>query len=129
MHLLVLADGPVDAARVRAALPGEPDLEGARVLVVAPARNQSKLAFWVSDSDEAIADAEAVKDETIAAIEGADAGRAARAVAGEVGESEPLLALRDALATFPADLVLLLTGDDELERQARDELGVRVQRG
>ncbi len=46
--------------------------------------------------------------------------------AGEVGESEPLLALRDALATFPADLVLLLSGDDELERQARNELDVRV---
>jgi hypothetical protein len=125
MHLLVLADGPVDAARVRAALPDEPDLEGARVLVVAPARNQSKLAFWVSDSDEAIADAQAVEEETIAAIE--DAGAAV--VAGEVGESEPLLALRDALVTFPADLVLLLTGDDELEAQAREALDVRVQRG
>jgi hypothetical protein len=125
MHLLVLADGPVDAARVRAALPDEPDLEGARVLVVAPARNQSKLAFWVSDSDEAIADAQAVEEETIATIE--DAGAAV--VAGEVGESEPLLALRDALVTFPADLVLLLTGDDELERRAREELDVRVQRG
>jgi broad specificity polyphosphatase/5'/3'-nucleotidase SurE len=125
MHLLVLADEPVDAARVRAALPDEADLEGARVLVVAPARNQSTLAFWVSDSDEAIADAQAVKDEAIAAIEGTSAD----VVAGEVGESEPLLALHDALATFPADLVLLLTGDDELEQQARDQLGVRVQRG
>jgi hypothetical protein len=127
MHLLVLADGPVDAARVRAALPDEPDLEGARVLVVAPARNQSHLAFWVSDSDEAIADAQEVEDDTIAAIResGADLG----AVAGEVGESEPLLALRDALVTFPADLVLLLTGDEEFAAEAREELDVRVQRG
>ena len=127
MHLLVLADEPVDAARVRAALPGEPELEGARVLVVAPARNQSRLAFWVSDSDEAIADAQGVQDATIAAIQ--DSGADLGAVAGEVGESEPLLALRDALVTFPADLVLLLTGDDDLEAQARDALDVRVVRG
>jgi broad specificity polyphosphatase/5'/3'-nucleotidase SurE len=125
MHLLVLADEPVDAARVRAALPGEPDLEGARVLVVAPARNESRLAFWVSDSDEAIADAREVEEQSVAALQ---AGTDAAAVAGEVGESEPLLALRDALVTFPADLVLLLTGDDDLEAQARDALDVRVVR-
>jgi hypothetical protein len=125
MHLLVLADEPVDAARVRAALPGEPDLEGARVLVVAPARNASRLAFWVSDSDEAIADARDVEEQSVAALQ---AGTDAAAVAGEVGESEPLLALRDALVTFPADLVLLLTGDDDLEVQARDALDVRVVR-
>jgi broad specificity polyphosphatase/5'/3'-nucleotidase SurE len=125
MHLLVLADEPVDAARVRAALPGEPDLEGARVLVVAPARNASRLAFWVSDSDEAIADARDVEEQSVAALQ---AGTDAAAVAGEVGESEPLLALRDALVTFPADLVLLLTGDDDLEAQARDALDVRVVR-
>jgi predicted transcriptional regulator len=114
MHLLVLA-----------ALPGEPDLEGARVLVVAPARNESRLAFWVSDSDEAIADARDVEEQSVAALQ---AGTDAAAVAGEVGESEPLLALRDALVTFPADLVLLLTGDDDLEAQARDALDVRVVR-
>jgi hypothetical protein len=124
MHLLVLADEPVDVARVRAALPGEADLEGARVLVVTPARNQSRLAFWVSDSDEAIADAQEVEEASVAALAQTDAA----AVAGEVGESEPLLALRDALVTFPADLVLLLSGDDELEAQAREALDVRVVR-
>jgi hypothetical protein len=126
MNLLVLADEPVDAARVRSVLPGEPGLEGARVLVVAPALNQSKLAFWVSDSDEAIADARAVEERSVRALREDDT---ADRVAGEVGESEPLLALQDALATFPADLVLLLTGDDALERQAREQLDVRVLRG
>jgi len=123
MQLLVLADEPVDAARVRAALPGETDLEGARVLVVTPARNSSTLAFWMSDSDEAIADATATQERSVDALR-SEGVRAA----GEVGESEPLLALQDALATFDADLVLLLSGDDALERQARDELDVRVVR-
>jgi hypothetical protein len=123
MQLLVFADEKVDAARVRAALPSESGLDDARVLVVTPARNESSLAFWMSDSDEAIADARDTEERSVAELQ----SKGVRA-AGEVGESEPLLALQDALATFPADLVLLLTGDDELEREARDELDVRVVR-
>jgi hypothetical protein len=123
MQLLVFADEPVDAARVRAALPDESGLDDARVLVVTPARNESRLAFWMSDSDEAIADAKETEERSVAELQ-SEGVRAA----GEVGESEPLLALQDALATFPADLVLLLTGDDELERQAREALDVRVVR-
>jgi hypothetical protein len=124
MQLLVFADEPVDAARVRAALPVESGLDDARVLVVTPARNQSRLAFWMSDSDEAIADAKETEERSVAELQ-SEGVRAA----GEVGESEPLLALQDALATFQADLVLLLSGDDELERQARETLDVRVVRG
>jgi hypothetical protein len=124
MQLLVFADEPVDAARVRAALPDESGLDDARVLVVTPARNESRLAFWMSDSDEAIADAKETEERSVAELQ-SEGVRAA----GEVGESEPLLALQDALATFQADLVLLLTGDDELERQAREALDVRVVRG
>src|SRR3569833_3813341 len=120
MQLLVLADEPVDAARVRAALPDEAGRDDARVLVVTPARNESTLAFWMSDSDEAIADATAKQERSVEALR-SEGVRAA----GEVGESEPLLALQDALATFPADLVLLLTADDELEREAREALDVR----
>jgi hypothetical protein len=123
MQLLVFADEPVDAARVRAALPDESGLDDARVLVVTPARNESRLAFWMSDSDEAIADAKETEERSVAELQ-SEGVRAA----GEVGESEPLLALQDALATFQADLVLLLTGDDELERQAREALDVRVVR-
>jgi hypothetical protein len=123
MQLLVFADEPVDAARVRAALPDESGLDDARVLVVTPARNESRLAFWMSDSDEAIADAKATEERSVAELR-SEGVRAA----GEVGESEPLLALQDALATFQADLVLLLTGDDELVRQARETLAVRIVR-
>jgi hypothetical protein len=125
VRVLVLADELVSAARVRAALPGDDGLDGAEVLVVAPARNQSRLAFWMSDSDEAIADAREIEERSVDALqaEGVRAG-------GEVGETEPLLALHDAIATFPADIVLLLFGDDELERAAREQLdGVRVVRG
>jgi len=123
MRLLVLSDDPVDPARVRAALPGEAGLDDAEVLVVAPATNRSRLAFWMSDSDEAIAEARQTEERSVEALR-AEGVRAA----GEVGESEPLLALQDALATYAADVVLLLTGDEALEREAAERFGVRVVR-
>jgi hypothetical protein len=115
MRLLVLATDAVDADAVRAALPGE-DLEGSEVLVVSPAVNESALAFWVSDSDEAIADAESVARSTAEALRGAGARATAQA-----GESEPLLALQDALATYPADRVLVFIRDDQDAARYRED--------
>ena len=116
MKLLVLATEPVDAERVRAALPDD-DLEGAEVLVVSPAVNESAVAFWVSDSDEAIEDAESAAEQTVAAL-GADGARAR----AQTGESEPLLALQDALATFPADRVVVFVRDEDAARYREDDV-------
>ena len=105
MKLLVLTPEPVDSDLVRAAVGDE--AEGAEVLVVSPATNQSKLAFWVSDPDEAIAEAEDAQQETVERLEeaGVDA-------AGDTGESEPAVALQDALATFPADRIVVFSHPD-----------------
>lgn len=113
MNLLVLAPERVDAAAVRGALDGA-DLAEARILCVVPALNESALAFWVSDSDEAIADAGEAADQTEQALRAE--GAQATAV---TGESEPLLALQDALATFPADriLVFVRSGDEQSYRE------------
>jgi hypothetical protein len=117
MKLLVLATDPVDADDLRGALPGD-ELDGAEVLVVSPAVNQSAVAFWVSDADEAIADAESTAQKTVDALNAA--GADARA---ETGESDPLLALQDALATFPADRVVVFArGDDESQRYREDDV-------
>ena len=70
MKLLVVTPEPVDANLLRATLGDE--VEGAEVLVVSPATNQSKVAFWVSDPDEAIHEAEVAQVET---VEVAAAGR------------------------------------------------------
>jgi hypothetical protein len=117
MKLLVLASDPVDAEDVRRALPGDDDVAGAEVLVVAPAVNESPLRFWVSDADDAIAQAGETADETVDELrsEGAQAR-------GTTGESEPLLALQDALATFPADRVLVFLRGGDAARYREDDV-------
>lgn len=123
MRLLVLSADPVDADTVRSALDGHAELDGADVLVVSPALNESALAFWVSDSDEAIEDAESAAQKTATAL--ADpAGR----VRSEVGESEPLLALQDAMATFPADRILVFVRPEDEERYREHDIVGEAQR-
>jgi hypothetical protein len=122
VKLLVLATEPVDASRVRAALPDD-DLEGAEVLVVSPAVNESAVAFWVSDSDEAIAEAESTAERTAATLR--ESGARTRAT---TGESEPLLALQDALATFDADRVLVFVRGADAARYREDDVIGEAQR-
>ena len=116
MKLLVLTPEPIDANALRTAL-GD-DVEGAEVLVVSPAGNRSKVAFWVSDSDEAIAGADAAQEETVERLEeeGVDA-------AGDTGESEPALAIQDALATFKADRIVVFS-HPEGDRDYREDDGL-----
>jgi len=116
VKLLVLATDPVDADRVRSALPDD-DLDGAEVLVVSPAVNESAVAFWVSDSDEAISDAESTAETTAAKLR--EGGARARA---KTGESDPLLALQDALATFQADRVVVFVRDEDAARYREDDV-------
>jgi hypothetical protein len=115
VKLLVVTPEPVDANLLRATLGDE--VEGAEVLVVSPATNQSPLAFWVSDPDEAIHEAEVAQDETVERLEeeGIDA-------AGDTGESEPALAIQDALATFPADRIVIFSHAGE--KDYREEAGL-----
>jgi hypothetical protein len=118
VNVLVLAASTVDASLLRRELGDE--VEGAQVLVVSPAVNSSPLAFWVSDSDEAIDEAQERLDETLGKLR--DAGVTAR---GTTGESEGLLAIQDALATFPADRVVVVD-DPEVAAEASERFDVPV---
>jgi nucleotide-binding universal stress UspA family protein len=113
VKLLVVTPEPIDAAFLRETLGDE--VRGAEVLVVSPATNESKLAFWVSDSDDAIAEAESAKEDTVERLEeeGIDA-------AGQVGESEPAQAIDDALATFDADRIVIFS-HPEGDRDYRED--------
>ena len=116
MNLLVLAPEKVDAGKVRGALGGE-DLDDAKILCVVPALNESPIKFWVSDSDDAIAEAQASADQTEKSLR--SDGVEATAI---TGESEPLLALQDALATFQADRILVFVHDDDDQRYREDDI-------
>ena len=124
-RVLAVVSEPLSAEVLRSAL-GE-DADEAEVLVVAPALSGSRLRFWTSDSDDAIARADWVQEESVARLD--EQGIAA---AGDTGESDPLLALQDALQTFPADEIVLFThGDDDrdwLEEGVVDEAQARFER-
>ena len=66
---------------------------------------------------EAIAEAESTSERTAAALR--ESGARARAT---TGESEPLLALQDALATFPADRVVVFVRDEDAARYREDDM-------
>ena len=100
--IIALVSEPISGKALKSAV-GAEAAEEAEVLVVAPALN-SRFKFLLSDPDEAIARAEEVQEETVERLdeEGIDA-------AGDTGESDPLLALQDALQTYPADEIVLCT--------------------
>ena len=102
MKLLLLTAEPVSADVVREAV-GD-DADDSEVLVVSPALTDSPLRFWTSDADEAIAHARESADETVERLDEAGID-----VAGDTGESDPLQALEDALQTFPADRIVVVT--------------------
>jgi hypothetical protein len=116
MKLLVVTPEPVDAALLRSALGDE--IAGAEVLVISPATNRSKLAFWVSDPDEAIEEADTAQVDTVERLEeeGVDA-------AGDTGESVPAVAIQDALATFAADRIVVFS-HPEGDRDYREDDGL-----
>jgi hypothetical protein len=123
MRLLVLASDPVGADDVRSALPGDADVEGAEVLVVAPAISDSPVRFWMSDNDGAIERASETAAQTAGGLR--EEGVAARAT---TGEAEPLLALQDALATFPADRVLVFVRAGDEARYREDDIAGEAER-
>ena len=91
-----------------AAIPAEvPDAE---VLVVAPALN-SWLRHWLSDEDAARRRAE---ERVAACVDRLQ--RSGVHAEGRVGDADPLLAIADALPTFPADEIVIAA---ESERSTR----------
>lgn len=115
MKLLVLTSEPITAAQLRDAVPDGADPTQTEVMVVAPALQQDALHFWMSDADEAITRAEAVSNETVQRLdsEGVPAS-------GDTGESDPVVAITDALQTFPADRIVLFTHRGGQQRYRED---------
>jgi hypothetical protein len=124
--ILALVSEPISGDALKSAL-GEGAGE-AEVMVVAPALD-SRTRFWTSDNDEAIARAEEVQQESVERLAEDDVD-----AVGDTGETDPLLALHDALATFPAEEIVIFTrpegdrnwAESDLVEQAEERFSVPV---
>ncbi len=122
-HLLVVTTAPVEGGRLREQVDKHVGAEDARIRVVAPASKISPLKWLFSDEDEARAEAGETAREATAAVEDVAPAEA------EVGDTDPVLAIQDALATFPADEILVVTPPgSEVTWLEKDAAGEALQR-
>ena len=102
-RILVVANETVGGEALRECIRKKSEGYREQVLVVCPALN-SPLRHWVSDDDEARAEAQRRLDASLRRL-----GEAGITASGEVGDSEPLQAIEDALRTFGPDEVVIST--------------------
>jgi GABA permease len=74
------------------------------ILIVTPALTRSRASHWASDLDEAIELARQRMELSLIALE--QLGLKAK---GEIGDSDPNVAIEDALRVFPADEIIVST--------------------
>jgi hypothetical protein len=80
--------------------------DDAEMLVVAPASEISRLDWLTNAEDDAHAEAASIADKTAAATPTTN-------VEAQVGDSDPVRAIEDALRTFPADEIIIVTRPDD----------------
>lgn len=124
-NVLVVALDPVPEEQIRSAIETRQEVDDVSVRVVAPATGVGPLKWLLGDEDEARAEADELADHAAHAVE---AEVPAEEVETEVGDRDPLVAVEDALAVFPADeIVLAGYGDDQIEGRLR-RFGLPVER-
>jgi hypothetical protein len=102
-RILVIANETVGGEALRDVIREKSEGYREQVLVVCPALN-SPLRHWASDEDPARREAQERLGRSLSRL--AELGISAR---GEVGDSEPLQAIEDALRTFGPDEVIIST--------------------
>lgn len=103
-RLLVVANETVGGEALRAEIRQRCGGRDCEILVVTPAHSVSRAEHWASDIDEAIELARQRMELSLLAIEAL--GFKAR---GEIGDSDPNVAIEDALRVFPADEIVIST--------------------
>ncbi|MEA2245966.1 MAG: permease [Solirubrobacteraceae bacterium] len=104
-HVLVISNETVEAEILHDTIVST--AHATEVMVVAPALN-TRLRHWTNDEDDARRHAGERLAGCLSALD--DAGVH---VHGWVGDADPLLAIADALAVFPADELLIATHPEE----------------
>lgn len=128
-RLLVVANETVEGAALLDEIRERCRARRAEALVLTPALVASRTSHWASDVDEAIELARQRMELSLIALRGA--GVKAR---GEVGDSDPMVAIEDALRTFPADEIVISTHPPQRSRwlesgvveRAREEIDLPV---
>jgi nucleotide-binding universal stress UspA family protein len=106
-RVLVVTTASVEPDRLRGEVLRHVRDENAEVKVVAPASDVSRLQWLANDEDEAREEAAQQAHEAAEAVE------PAASVETEVGDSDPVQAVEDALRTFPADQIVIVTGNGD----------------
>jgi GABA permease len=128
-RILVVANQTVGGRALLAEIGNRGRGRETEILVLTPALAGSRAAHWASDLDEALENARQRMELSVLAIE--ETGLRAR---GEVGDSDPNVAIEDALRQFPADEIVISTHPPDRSRwlehgvvqRARDEIDLPV---
>jgi hypothetical protein len=123
-NVLFVALDPVSDEQIRSAIETRQEVDDVTVRVVAPAASVGPLKWLMGDEDEARAEAEELADRAAHAVE---AEVPAEEVETEVGDRDPLVAVEDALAVFPADEIVLAGRADEKTEARLRRLGLPVE--
>jgi hypothetical protein len=110
-RLLVVANETVAGDALREEIRNRCRGRGSEILVVTPALTASRAAHWASDVDEAIELARQRVELSLIEID-----RLGLKARGEVGDSDPNVAIEDALRVFPADEILISTHPSDRSR-------------
>lgn len=111
-RILVLANETVGGRALLAEIQNRCKGRNSEILVVVPALTSSPLEHWASDVDQALDEARARLDDSLAAMD-----RLGLRARGHVGDHhEPNASLEDALRDFPADEVIISTHPPQRSR-------------
>jgi GABA permease len=110
-RLLVVANETVGGDPLLAEIRDRCRGRDSEILIVTPALVSSRASHWASDVDEAMELARQRMELSLIAI--GELGLKAR---GEIGDSDPNMAIEDALRVFPADEIVISTHPPERSR-------------
>lgn len=103
-RLLVVANETVGGEALLEEIRNRSRGRDSEIMVVTPALAASRAAHWASDVDEAIEMARQRMELSLIAI-----GELGLKAKGEIGDSDPNVAIEDALRVFPADEIVIST--------------------
>jgi hypothetical protein len=129
-RLLVVANETVGGRALLAEIGERCGDRRCEILVVTPALAASRADLWASDIDEAIVLARQRMELSVIEIE----QRLNLKATGEIGDSDPNVAIEDALRVFPADEIVISTHPPQTSRwlesgvveRAREEIDLPI---